>query len=89
MSKTEKHIIGSVLASALVVGGLAVACEVDRKAGYFKCELCDNKFTPTRKDYMLAPHAMGRRYLKCPRCEAKSICEHITNDRYHNVYVKF
>lgn len=44
--------------------------EVD--AGYYECKNCHNKFIPTYKEAVFAPHMGTTRYLKCPTCNRKN-----------------
>ena len=43
--------------------------EVD--AGYYECKTCHDKFIPTYKEAVFAPHMATTRYLKCPKCKRR------------------
>ena len=45
---------------------------IETKAGYYKCEHCQNKYVPTLKQTYLAMHMGRKRYMKCPKCGKKS-----------------
>lgn len=45
---------------------VAVSVEV------FECANCGRKFVPTLHAYILGPHTLRKRYLRCPHCGKKS-----------------
>lgn len=55
-----------VIADIVVILLVAVSTEI------YECEKCGKKFVPTLTAYILAPHTLKRRYLKCPHCGKKS-----------------
>lgn len=57
--------------------GLYVAMAMDRAAGYFKCKACGETFKPTWGAYMMAPHTITRRWLRCPKCGKVTACSHV------------
>jgi len=61
---------------AILAGGIAVACVLDRDAGAFECPRCHARFVPTMKAYILGPHTFTRRMLRCPKCGAVRYCKH-------------
>lgn len=65
-----------VIAIGVVVSGLGigVACVLDKDAGAYECPRCGHRFVPTMKEYVMGPHTMLRRKLKCPNCGKKSYC---------------
>lgn len=52
----------------------AVILDID--TGVYECKKCKHKFRPDLMNYLIAPHTLGSRYLKCPNCEEKSYCKH-------------
>lgn len=58
--------IAAVIAPILVV---AVNIEV------FTCPKCGKRFVPTLTAYILGPHTLRKRRLRCPHCGQKSWCE--------------
>lgn len=64
------------IAILVIVGGIAVACVLDRDAGTFECRKCGTRFTPDMKAYIMGPHTITTRYLKCPECGESSYCKH-------------
>ncbi|MBQ7336765.1 MAG: helix-turn-helix transcriptional regulator [Clostridia bacterium] len=66
-----------LIAIAVVIIGIAVAvaCVLDRDAGVFECTHCGERFIPDMKSYVMAPHTLTRRRLKCPKCGVKSYCK--------------
>lgn len=66
-----------IILAILVLGsGIGVACVLDREAGVFECRHCGEKFVPDMKTYIMAPHSITTRRLKCPKCEKTSYCKH-------------
>lgn len=56
--------------------GLGIAIFLDRDAGTFECKKCGTCFTPGLKEYIMGPHTITKRYLKCPHCGESSYCKH-------------
>ncbi len=38
----------------------------------FECAKCKREFVPTPRAYIMAPHSLTRRYLRCPHCNRKN-----------------
>lgn len=57
--------------------GLYVAMEGERTVGYYKCKHCDDVFVPTFAAYMMGPHMLTTRKMKCPHCGKKSWCKKV------------
>ena len=47
-------------------------CKIEQEAGYYECQKCKNKYVPTYKNVLFAPHYGRTRYMKCPKCNQKS-----------------
>lgn len=58
----------SMLANITVILIVGISSEI------FECPECGTKFAPTPSAYILAPHTMTKRRLKCPHCGKKSWC---------------
>jgi len=71
----KKYFLGILL---FVVGFIIfiVSCAfclyIEQKAGFYRCEKCNNKYVPTFNQILWAPHMGRTRYMKCPRCNKKS-----------------
>ena len=51
---------------------VAVACAavgIEQIAGYYECQLCQDRHVPAYWQTMLASHIVRNRYTKCPNCE--------------------
>ena len=59
----------------VIAAGVAVCCIMDREAGYYECPKCKSKFVPTMGAYIVGPHTILRRQLKCPHCGKISYCK--------------
>ena len=65
-----------ICVGVLVMGtGIGVACVLEKDAGAYECKHCGERFVPTMKAYLFAPHFGMRRKLKCPKCGKKSYCK--------------
>ena len=65
----------SILGSVIICVGIAIACVLEKDAGVYECKHCGERFVPTMKAYILAPHLLTSRKLKCPKCGRKSYCK--------------
>ena len=61
----------------VIVGGVAIACVLDREAGVFECPECHNRFVPDMKSYIMGPHTITKRKLVCPHCGAHKYCKKV------------
>lgn len=59
----------------IFVLGCGIAVFLDMDSGAFQCTKCGKKFVPDVKSYMMAPHTITRRSLKCPHCGVKNYCK--------------
>lgn len=59
----------------VLVTGVVVCCVMDRDTGYFECPKCKNLFVPSLGAYIVGPHTLLRRQLKCPHCGKISFCK--------------
>ncbi|MBO5030464.1 MAG: helix-turn-helix domain-containing protein [Lachnospiraceae bacterium] len=67
-------IVTASLGFILCVG---VAIVLDRDAGAFECPKCRERFVPGMKEYIMGPHTITKRKLKCPHCGEVSYCRHV------------
>lgn len=61
----------------VIVGGIIVACVLDREAGAFECPECKKRFVPEMSAYIMGPHTITKRKLKCPECGAHKYCKKV------------
>ena len=61
----------------VLVGGIAIACVLDREAGAFECPECKERFVPDMKSYVMGPHTITKRKLVCPHCGAHKYCKKV------------
>ncbi|MDE6691699.1 MAG: helix-turn-helix domain-containing protein [Clostridia bacterium] len=59
----------------VIAAGVAVCCIMDRETGYYECPKCKSRFVPTMGAYIIGPHTLLRRQLKCPHCGKISYCK--------------
>ena len=68
------RIVLAVIGVVVIGTGIGIACVLDRDAGVCECRHCGERFVPTMKAYIFAPHMPTSRRLKCPKCGKKSYC---------------
>ena len=73
--KEHQRIILIIIGFIILFLGIFTCCFVDNSAGYFECKNCKKKFIPTMKAYILAPHTITTRKLKCPHCGKITYCK--------------
>ena len=61
----------------VVVLGIIIACILDRDAGAFECPACHERFVPEMSAYIMGPHTITKRKLRCPNCGAVKYCRHV------------
>lgn len=61
----------------VIVGGIIIACILDRDAGAFECPECKERFVPEMSEYIMGPHTITKRKLKCPKCGAHKYCKKV------------
>ncbi|MGN0529060.1 MAG: helix-turn-helix domain-containing protein [Eubacterium sp.] len=66
-----------IIGLVVIAAGIIVACILDREAGAFECPNCKTRFVPDMKAYIMAPHTITKRKLKCPHCNKRSYCRHV------------
>ncbi len=71
------RVILIIIGIAVIVGGIAVACILDRDAGAFECPECHKRFVPDMMAYIMGPHTITKRKLVCPYCGAKKYCKKV------------
>lgn len=57
--------------------GVGIACVLDRDAGAFECPDCHERFVPEMREYVMGPHTITKRKLKCPNCGSTKYCKHV------------
>ena len=73
--ETWLRIVLGVISAVIIVTGIGLACVLERDAGVYECKHCGERFVPTMKAYLFAPHTPTTRKLKCPKCGKKSYCK--------------
>lgn len=64
------------IACLVIAIDIGVAVVLDREAGSFECPKCGNRFSPSMKSYVMGPHTITKRKLRCPECGESSYCKH-------------
>ena len=66
-------IIGIIVISV----GIVIACILDREAGAYECPECKERFVPEMSAYIMGPHTLTKRKLRCPKCGAHKYCKKV------------
>lgn len=62
----------------LIPGFYSLRLEVS--IGSYKCKHCGHHIVPTYKQALRAIHFGTTRYLKCPKCNKRSLCKKVINE---------
>ncbi len=62
------------IGSFVIIVGIIISCILDRDAGAFECPECKERFVPDMKSYIMGPHTIMKRKLKCPACGKTKYC---------------
>ena len=73
--QTWLKIVLMIVGFVIICIGVGIACVLERDAGTYECKHCGERFVPTMKAYLFAPHMPTSRKLKCPKCGKKSYCK--------------
>lgn len=61
----------------VITAGIIIACILDKEAGAFECPECHNRFVPEMREYIISPHTLTKRKLRCPKCGVTKYCKHV------------
>ena len=56
----------------ICMAGLSFCMTIEKDAGFYECQHCHYKYTPTYKQMYWSRHYGRTRYMKCPNCHKKS-----------------
>ena len=54
-----------------------IAFRFELEAGFYECKKCHHRFVPSYMSALMAPHMATTRYLKCPKCNKRSMCKKV------------
>ena len=60
------------VAILLILAAAFIGVRIEQKAGYYECQCCHNRYSPTYAQTILALQGGGRRFMKCPACGKRS-----------------
>ncbi len=60
-----------VIGTVIVISGVVVGIKIEHDAGYYECPECKQRYVPTMKAVVMAPHYGTSRKMKCPYCGNK------------------
>ena len=61
-----------IAATVVLFAAFFFALKIEVDLGYYECEHCEHKFSPTLWQATKAMHMGTTRYLKCPKCHKRS-----------------
>lgn len=73
--ETPLRIAVIIIGLAIMAAGLGVTASLEMQAGTFECRHCKARFVPSFTKYIMGPHTLTKRYMKCPKCGKKSWCK--------------
>lgn len=71
------RVILIAIAVIVIIGGIIIACILDREACAFECKECHHRFVPEFGAYIMGAHTLTRRKLRCPKCGKSTYCKHV------------
>ncbi len=78
--------IGLIAFALLMILAVAfIAVGIEQKAGYYECRKCRHRHVPTYWQTNLAMHIGRTRYMKCPKCGARSWQKKVLSTEEHEV----
>lgn len=64
-----------VISEILLLVAVFFAAKVDYETGVYECRNCHHIFKPKFMAYLLGPHSLTTRSLKCPECGKTTWCK--------------
>ncbi len=70
-TNTMMGFILCTLGSIITILGVFYGVKIEHDAGYYECPECKERYVPTMKAVVMAPHYGTTRKMKCPYCQSK------------------
>ncbi len=71
------RVLLAAIGIVVLVMGIVIACILEREAGAYECPSCKTRFVPEMGEYIMGPHTIMKRKLKCPNCGAHRYCKKV------------
>lgn len=71
---TENWIAAAVLCSIgalIIISAIVYGLKIEHDAGYYECPECKERYIPSMKAVVLAPHYGTTRKMRCPHCNKR------------------
>lgn len=71
---TENWIAAAVLCSLgalIIISAIVYGLKIEHDAGYYECPECKERYVPSMKAVVLAPHYGTTRKMRCPHCNKR------------------
>ena len=70
----ENWIAAAVLCSLgalIIISAIVYGLKIEHEAGYYECPECKERYVPSMKAVVLAPHYGTTRKMRCPHCHKR------------------
>ena len=70
----ENWIAAAVLCSLgalIIISAIVYGLKIEHEAGYYECPECKERYVPSMKAIVLAPHYGTTRKMRCPHCNKR------------------
>lgn len=70
----ENWIAAAVLCSLgalIIISAIVYGLKIEHEAGYYECPECKERYVPSMKAIVLAPHYGTTRKMRCPHCHKR------------------
>lgn len=71
------RVLLAAIGIVVLVMGIVIVCILEREAGAYECPSCKTRFVPEMGEYIMGPHTIMKRKLKCPNCGAHRYCKKV------------
>ena len=71
------RVLLAAIGIVVLVMGIVIACILEREAGAYECPSCKTRFVPEMGEYIMGPHTIMKRRLKCSNCGAYRYCKKV------------
>ena len=59
------------LGALIIISAIVYGLKIEHEAGYYECPECKERYVPSMKAVVLAPHYGTTRKMRCPHCNKR------------------
>ena len=59
------------LGALIIISAIVYGLKIEHEAGYYECPECKERYVPSMKAIVLAPHYGTTRKMRCPHCNKR------------------